>query len=165
LRVTKPYMPFETDTDPNNDSLPKYAFSTWNLVSQTHNAEKAKSALDMINVVPNPYYAYSQYEENQLDNRIKIVNLPSKCTVTIFTPNGTLVRKFKRDVSSDNSGGGVYDPKAALNLETSIDWDLKNSTGIPVASGLYLIHVEVPDVGERTIKFFGVLRPIDLDTF
>jgi len=165
LRVTKPYKPYETDNDPNNDTMPKYAFSTWNLVPKTHNPEKAKSALDMINVVPNPYYAYSQYEENPLDNRVKIVNLPSKCTVTIFTPNGTLVRKIKRDVTSDNSSGGIFDPKAKLNLETSVDWDLKNTNGIPIASGLYLIHVEVPDVGERTIKFFGVLRPIDLDTF
>jgi hypothetical protein len=165
IRVTKPYKRFETDNDPNNDSLPKYQFSTFNLVPKTHNAEVAKNALDMINVVPNPYYAYSEYEKNQLDNRIKIVNLPSKCTISIFTPSGTLIRKFKRDVSSDNSGGGVYDPKAPLNLESSIDWDLKNTSGIPVASGMYLIHVEVPNVGERTIKFFGVLRPIDLDTF
>jgi len=165
LRVTKPYKRFETDNNVNNDSLPKYTFSTWNLVPKTNHVETAKSALDMINVVPNPYYAYSQYEENQLDNRVKIVNLPSKCTVSIFTPSGTLVRKFKRDVSSDNSGGGIYDPKAPLNLESSIDWDLKNTMGIPIASGLFLIHVEVPNVGERTIKFFGVLRPIDLDTF
>jgi hypothetical protein len=165
LRVTKPYREYETDTDPGNDSLPFYSFSTWNLVSKTQNTEKAKSALDIINVVPNPYYAYSQYEKNQLDYRVKIVNLPSKCTVSIFTPSGTLVRKFRRDVAGDNSGGGIYDPRADLNLETSIDWDLKNTTGIPVASGLYIIHVEVPNVGERTIKFFGVLRPIDLDTF
>jgi hypothetical protein len=118
----------------------------------------------MINVVPNPYYAYSQYEKNQLDYRVKIVNLPPKCTVSIYTPSGTMVRQFKRDVAGNNTSGGVYDPKAALNLETSIDWDLKNTTGIPVASGLYLIHVDSP-VGEKTIKFFGVLRPIDLDTF
>jgi hypothetical protein len=165
LRVTKPYKAYSTDNGASADSLPYYTFSTFNLVPKTHNAEAAKSALDLINVVPNPYYAYSQYEKNQLDYKVKIVNLPSKCTVSIFTPSGTLVRKFKRDVASDNTSGGIYDPKADLNLESSVDWDLKNSTGIPVASGLYLIHVEVPNVGERTIKFFGVLRPIDLDTF
>ncbi len=48
---------------------------------------------------------------------------------------------------------------------TSIDWDLKNDFGIPIASGLYVIHVNAPGVGEKTIKWFGSLRPIDLDTF
>jgi len=28
-----------------------------------------------------------------------------------------------------------------------------------------LIHVNVPDVGEKIVKFFGTLRPIDLDQF
>ncbi len=165
LRVTKPYSKYNPNSVALNDSLPYYSFSTFDLVPLIENADKAKSALDLINVVPNPYYAYSQYEKNQLDYRVKIVNLPPKCNVSIFTPSGTLVRKYKRDVASDNSGGGIYDPRSDLNLETSIDWDLKNTTGIPVASGLYIIHVEVPNVGEKVVKFFGVLRPIDLDTF
>jgi hypothetical protein len=48
---------------------------------------------------------------------------------------------------------------------TSIDWDLKNHARIPVSSGIYLIHVEVPGVGERILKWFGVMRPVDLDSF
>jgi hypothetical protein len=86
---------------------------------------------------------------NQLDNRVKIVNLPQKCVVSIYTVSGTLVRRFNKD---DNS-------------RTFLDWDLKNQAGIPISGGLYLIHVNVPDVGERTIKWFGSLRPIDLDSF
>jgi hypothetical protein len=46
-----------------------------------------------------------------------------------------------------------------------LDWDLKNQRNVPIASGLYLIHVNVPDVGEKIVKFFGTLRPIDLDQF
>jgi len=37
--------------------------------------------------------------------------------------------------------------------------------GIPVASGIYIIHVDAQGIGEKTVKWFGVLRPIDLDTF
>ena len=57
---------------------------------------------------------------------------------------------------------------------TSIDWDLKNDYGIPIASGLYMIHVrasvwdeQLGDYVEKDkiIKWFGSLRPIDLDTF
>lgn len=165
IRIAKPYAKYNSNVVTTNDSFPLYSFSTNDLVPSTGDKEQAKSALDIINVVPNPYYAYSQYEKNQLDYRVKIVNLPPKCNVSIFTPSGTLIRKFNRDVAANNTGGGIYDPRADLNLESSIDWDLKNSAGIPVASGLYLIHVEAPGVGEKTIKFFGVLRPIDLDTF
>ena len=49
------------------------------------------------------------------------------------------------------------------NEKTSLDWDLKNHVDIPVAGGVYLIHVEVPGVGERTLKWFGVMRPTDLN--
>jgi hypothetical protein len=48
---------------------------------------------------------------------------------------------------------------------TSIDWDLKNYAIIPVAGGLYLIHINAPGIGEKTIKWFGALRPVDLNSF
>ena len=102
----------------------------------------------MINVVPNPYYAFSTYETSQLDNRMKITNLPQRATVSIYTISGTLVRQLKKN-----------------DQMTSIDWDLKNTFGIPVASGLYVIHVDAKGVGEKVLKWFGVMRPIDLDTF
>ena len=54
---------------------------------------------------------------------------------------------------------------AKTNPETSLDWDLKNQKGIPIASGMYLIHIEAPGLGEKTLKWFGMIRPIDLDTF
>jgi hypothetical protein len=42
------------------------------------------------------------------------------------------------------------------------DWDLTNHAGIPVSSGVYLIHVEVPNVGERVLKAFIAMRMVDL---
>ncbi len=108
----------------------------------------AESSLDLINVVPNPYYAYSGYETTRLDNRIKFINLPQACTISIYSVSGTLVRKFRKD-----------------NDLTYLDWDLKNANNIPIAGGVYICHVDVPGVGERVIKWFGVLRPIDLQNF
>ena len=54
-----------------------------------------------------------------------------------------------------------------------MDWDLKNDFNIPIASGLYIIHVRgkfYDNNGKivekyKVIKWFGALRPIDLDTF
>lgn len=156
-----------------NKGFPLYTFSTHGLVNNLNNTEAAKNALDLINVVPNPYYAYSSAEgtliagvvvQPQLDNRIRIVNLPPKCTISIYTVNGTLIKRFNRDVASDNSYGSEVGNNGK-NFETAQDWDLKNHKNVPVASGLYLIHVEAPGLGERTIKWFGVMRPVDLDAF
>lgn len=133
---------------PINNFNPVYEFNTSDLVSEVDNNDQAKSALDLINVVPNPYYGYSEYETSQLDNRIKITNLPKDVKIRIYTVSGVLIRTIKK---SDNL--------------TSSDWDLKNDHGIPVASGLYVIHVDAEGVGEKILKWFGVLRPIDLDTF
>ena len=167
LRVSKPYRFYDTGVQNSvNNSFPFYRFGTTELAPKLFQPEVAKNALSLINVVPNPYYAYSNYENNQLDNRIKIVNLPPKCVISIYTTSGTLIRQIKRDagggVGYNNSAGAVY---PEVNLESSVDWDLKNSAGVPIASGIYLIHVTVDGIGERTIKWFGVIRPIDLDTF
>jgi hypothetical protein len=158
IRIGKPYAQHYShplrdtiaqQTDTLNNNYPMYSFSTEGIAPDTADFKKAESDLDLINVVPNPYYAFSGYEVNQLDNRIKITNLPRKCTVTIYTMNGTLIRQFSKDTDAI----------------TSIDWDLKNYAGIPISGGLYIIHVNADGIGERTLKWFGSLRPIDLNAF
>ena len=140
-----------------NSFNPVYSFNTDEIVAIKGDADIALDAMDKIKAVPNPYYGYSSYETNQLDNRVKITNLPGEATIKIFTVGGTLVRTLKKD---DNM--------------TSIDWDLKNDFGIPIASGLYVIHVnarfwdseaKVFLEKDKVVKWFGSLRPIDLDTF
>ncbi|MDH5296770.1 MAG: T9SS type A sorting domain-containing protein, partial [Nitrospirota bacterium] len=155
LRVANAYTKFsaqdisvDNTTEAENHWNPYYTFSTRNLQAVTGQSATLTSALDCINVVPNPYYAFSEYEANKLDNRVKITNLPEECTVTIYNLTGTLIRQYKK-----------ADPL------TSLDWDLKNSKNIPIASGVYIIHIEVPGIGEKTLKWFGVMRPTDLDNF
>lgn len=131
-----------------NKGLPLYNFNT-DGVAPTFDTQIGEDFLEEIKAVPNPYYAYSEYETGRLDYEVKIINLPRTCTVTIYTVNGTLVRTFEKD-----------DPTI-----TSIAWDLKNQDNIPIASGVYIIHINAPDLGERVIKWFGVLRPIDLNSF
>lgn len=160
LRVNVPYGRFLADG--TNNGVPKYGFSTVGLGAETNVQEVAKDACDLVKVVPNPYYAYSAYETSQLDNRVKITNLPDNCRITIYTINGTLIRQFTRAVGGDVSVGTRTE---VINTDNSIDWDLKNNKDIPIGSGLYLIHIEADGVCDRVVKWFGVLRPIDLDTF
>ncbi len=174
LRVAKAYRNYNVATtyspkDINSLGIPYYTFSTTGQEAQTNQTAVAKSALDLINIVPNPYYSYSSYERNQLDNRVKIVNLPNNCTISIFTSSGLLVRRFIRSIpsSTDLTEGVISQAvnNSSANTETSVDWDLKNSSGVPVAGGVYIIHIDAGSLGERVIKWFGVIRPIDLDTF
>ncbi len=153
VRVTKPYReemsPGWFATEPVNNNLPMYTFSTADFATVRGDLTTAESALDLIRAVPNPYYASSDYERTQLDNIVKIINLPDVCTIKIYTVNGILVRQLKKDTQAI----------------TSLDWNLKNHKGIPVASGVYLIHVEAPGIGEKVIKWFGTVRQLDLDSF
>jgi hypothetical protein len=171
IRISKPYqryfagdLPAAYSDTAANKCWPQYSFNTATIATSKQNADKMSSDLDLINVVPNPYYGYDDYERNQLDNRIKIVNLPLKSTVTIFNMSGTMIRQFVVDKS------GISEPRASnqdvnTDAKTSIDWDLKNFAGIPVSGGVYLIHVKADGIGERTIKWFGILRPTDLNSF
>lgn len=155
LNVTKPYKsyvdyagapgPIATN---RNAGLPLYAFGTSGLTTVTGVSSVVEDFLDDVNIVPNPYYAFSGYETSRLDNRVKFINLPQQCTISIFTTNGTLVRKFRKD-----------------NALTYLDWDLKNNNAIPISGGVYVCHIEVPNVGEKVLKWFGVMRPLDLQNF
>ena len=76
-----------------------FKFNTSDVYSLARNADDAKNALDLINVVPNPYYGYSKYEQNRAENIIRLTNMPNVCKVKIYTLNGTLIRTFDRDVA------------------------------------------------------------------
>ena len=136
-----------------NNGKPMYGWSMDQIATTVASQDVQKNALSLVNVVPNPYYAYSEYEKSRLDTRVKITNLPAKCNISIYNLSGKLVRSFKIDHTSDETEKRVY----------YIDWDMKNNQAIPIASGVYLIHVEVPGVGETIIKFFGGVRQIDLE--
>jgi hypothetical protein len=143
LRVNKEYKTYVATGQ--NNGKPMYSWSMDDIATVTASKDQLKEALDLINIVPNPYYAFSQYERNRLETKVKITNLPERCTVRIYTVNGKLVRTFEKD-----------------SPITSQDWDLTNFKAIPIASGIYLIHITVPDVGEKVLKFFGGMRQVDL---
>jgi hypothetical protein len=144
-----PFTPVEEELDlSSNFWYPMYEFTLDGLDSQTNQTEVAQNALDLIDIVPNPYYAYSSYEQSRVDNRVKFVNLPPEAKIQIFTMNGTLVRVLEKD-----------------NPNTFLEWNLQNEFFIPIAGGMYLIHVESPGLGERVLKFFAATRPADLRNF
>lgn len=151
LRVATPYQHTQeefAEENPVNDNYPMYQFSTSDIRTITADNPTAESALDLIRVVPNPYYGHSYYETGQLQNWVRITNLPQKCTITIYNVSGRLIRRYDKD-----------------NNASYVDWDLKNRYNIKIASGMYIVHINAPGIGEKVVKWFGALRPTDLQNF
>lgn len=174
IRVERPYNKFytaETLAGNANDSLPRYQFSTKGLAPSVNVDSVAENALDAIRVVPNPYYAYSSYEVSANSNVVKITNLPDVCTISIYSMDGKLVRKYDRAVGTGGSTASsrqdlsLGQEKGVLNLNNSQDWNLKNHKDIPVASGAYLIYISAPGIGEKVVKSVVFVRPPDVTNF
>ncbi|MBL7995918.1 hypothetical protein JNM05_11165, partial [bacterium] len=131
----------------------KFTFST----SARASASKsdAKRAMKDIKVVPNPFYKYSSFETS-FDKLIKFTNLPSSCTIKIFTVAGDLVKTLNHNETSDNDrvNNRPYDDTfEPTDDATSIErWDLKTANGRYVASGMYIALVESA-AGKRLVKF------------
>ncbi len=156
FKVSRPYATYNTDINNNgtlkNNGYPLYYFSTRDIapVKLGDNANADKDALlDRIHAVPNPYYGYTGYELNRYDTRIKIINLPQRATVSVYALDGTLVRRLEKDNAN----------------QSFIDWDIRNAKGLPIASGMYLVHVNAEGIGEKVIRWFGAMRPIDITNY
>ena len=143
LRVNKEYKNYVATGE--NNGRPMYSWSMDDIATVTGSDDQLAEALQIINVVPNPYMAYSEYERNRLDSRVKITNLPEKCSIAIYNMQGKLVKQFKKD-----------------SPQTYQDWLLLNHAGIPIASGVYLIRVDIPGIGARVLKSFVAMRQQDL---
>jgi hypothetical protein len=146
LRMDRPFERFVTDSALSG--FPRYEFTTNEIAAKSNDFRTAENALDLIRVVPNPYYGSSYYEDTQLDNVVKITNLPQRCVISIYGVNGTQVRQIRKD-----------------NSLTFVEWDLRNDYSVPISSGVYIIHIDAGDIGEKVVKWFGSLRPVDLNSF
>ena len=94
--------------------------------------------------MPNPYISTTKWESRTLfttgrgSRRIEFKKLPAKCTIRIYTITGALVKTLYKD-SSPQDG--------------SLAWDLLSDDGMDIAYGLYIFHVDAPDIGEYIGKF------------
>jgi hypothetical protein len=108
-----------------------------------------KSDMQKIKVVPNPYYGYHSGELDPFDRWVQFTFLPAKCTVRIFDLAGNLIRKLEKNDATT----------------PFLRWDMKNEYELPVASGIYIYHVDASGIGEKVGKI-AVFAPNErLDTY
>lgn len=104
---------------------------------------KAKSDLDDIAVIPNPYVGAASWEPQTSsvgrgERRIYFIHLPQKCTIRIYTISGHLVKILEHD-STISDGQEL--------------WNLVSRDGMNVAYGIYVYHVDAPGIGEKIGRF------------
>ncbi|MDA1333898.1 MAG: T9SS type A sorting domain-containing protein, partial [Bacteroidetes bacterium] len=109
--------------------------------------EENTDAIDLIGITPNPYKGASSYEVSQLVDQVRFTNMPNQATIRIFTVAGTLIRTLEKNSAS-----------------ASFPWDLVTEEGLPVASGMYIIHIDT-EFGEKVLKFGVVKKRVQLNTF
>ena len=97
--------------------------------------------LDAIKVVPNPYMVSAQWEQSQYTKRLLFTNLPTECTIKIYTLTGEFINSMEHD--------NAYDDSEA--------WDLTTINRQEVAPGLYVFAVELPN-GQKHIGKFAIIR-------
>jgi len=115
----------------------------------TPSEELAKEDVKKINVFPNPYYALNAAETNRFVRFVTFNFLPKKATIRIFNLAGQLVRVLEKDDDSQ-----------------FFRWDLNNQNNFPVASGMYIAHIEMPDLGSTKILKFAIIQEQEiLDIF
>lgn len=168
LRVENPYNREDEVTDLNLLSicnpigeLPEYEFTISGAATSALTENEVSGVLSNVNIVPNPYFGFSRYETDQRTNTVKITNLPARADVTIYSLDGRFITSFRRDEVDPVKGGANPGTITGQGIP-DIEWNLKNFAGIPVASGVYLVHIVAPELNEQiTLKWFGVNRKFD----
>jgi hypothetical protein len=74
INIRKAYTTYDAGNNLNNNR-PMYSFDAASIAPKVSN-EIGRKNLDLVNVVPNPYRGYSEYENSPIDSRVKITNLP-----------------------------------------------------------------------------------------
>lgn len=101
--------------------------------------EELQAQLERISVFPNPYFG-GHDDEFGTDRFITFAGLPEReCIIRIFTLAGDLVARL--DHGESISTGTPYEY-----------WDLRNQEGRLVASGMYVVHIEIPGLGDKILK-------------
>ncbi len=104
----------------------------------------AQNSLKNIAVVPNPYISANAWEKRNLnqsgrgERRLDFIHLPQTCTVRIYTVAGQLIKTLRKDNGPEDG---------------SLSWNLTTEDGMELAYGLYVFHVDAPNIGSFIGKF------------
>lgn len=123
---------------------------TWTAPAVTNDAAVAQADIGLVNVFPNPYYGVNTEEVNKYQRFVTFSHLPNDADIKIFNLAAVMVRHIVKSSTSQFER-----------------WDLNNDSGLPVGSGLYIVHITMPGLGGATkiLKLAIVQEQQILDRF
>lgn len=137
---------FQIITTKPNTVEDSYTFST---PAADKSLALSQASANTVGVFPNPYFAFNPQETSRLSRFVTFNNLPEKATVRIFNLAGQMIAKL------DKSDGTQF-----------LRWNLLNLSNLPVASGMYIAHVDMPEVGVVKVLKLAVIQEGEvLETF
>ncbi|MCI0698438.1 T9SS type A sorting domain-containing protein [candidate division KSB1 bacterium] len=133
---------------PNFVNTEKDVFSFKTKAAIKNDVALAKQQAKLVNVFPNPYVGYNIEERDPVNRFVTFTHLTPTAKIRIFTLAGELVKTIEHTDGTQ--------------LQR---WDLRNASDVPVASGIYIAHIELPNVGQKVLKL-AVFQPEErLDVF
>jgi hypothetical protein len=112
---------------------------TFTAPAVTESAADATADVEKVNVYPNPYYASNKAEPDRYTRFVTFNHLPKTATIRIFNLSGIQVRKLEKD-----------------SPDQFLKWDLQNENRIPVASGIYIAHIDMGTLGQKVLKIMVI---------
>jgi hypothetical protein len=123
-----------------------------------NNNDKAK-----VGVYPNPYYGNAYWDgSTERLRKIYFYNLPSECTITIYTLSGDIVKRIYHHQNSNGSDIKWFQTYASGGKQVMTGgedaWDLLTDNDQAIATGLYLYTVKDTHTGEIMRGKFLVIK-------
>ncbi len=119
-----------------------YSFNPLNPVNPV--TVSSENPLDNVFVVPDPYIVTNAWETNEFGKKLMFTNLPSACTIKIYTILGELVDTVEHGMDGQTSEGFAF-------------WNMRTRNDQFIAPGVYLYHAETPD-GHESLGRFLVIK-------
>lgn len=66
---------------------------------------------------------------------MRFTGMPNEATIKIVSLAGVFIKQIEKGTTSQY-----------------VDWDLRNTDGLPVASGIYIAYIEMPGIGTKILK-------------
>jgi hypothetical protein len=117
---------------------------TFTTVAAVVQTELAKTDMDNIKVVPNPYIVtnswepHNPYSNGRGERLLHFIHLPAKCTIKIFNVKGQLVNTLEHESTIGNG---------------TESWNMLSKDNLEISYGIYIYHIQADGVGEKIGKF------------
>lgn len=130
----------------NKGNTPADVFSFTAPDAPTSSTESAQADVEKVNVFPNPYYGYNSRETSRQGHYVTFSHLPANATIRIFDLSGVLVRTIEKN-------------SVATQFQ---QWDLRNDNNYPVASGIYVAYIDMPDQAKTKVLKLAIIQEVQV---